>query len=127
MDIRPENKRDIKYMPDNMLKTLLQYTMNHNYSHKERYTFWIKWQGKAKQNINEMKTITMRQSKIDLINTLEILRYWMVDKTPWDIYDFIIKENIDDYSDIIKEFHDLFIIEEIKIILKYQLLINMRG
>ena len=58
-------------------------------------------------------------SKFDLINTLEILRYWMVDKTPWDIYKFIIKEQINDYSDIIKEFHDLFIIEEIKIILKY--------
>ena len=68
MNIGPENKRDIKYMPDNMLKTMLQYTMNLNYSYKERYAFWIKWQGEVKRNINEMKTITARQSKIALIN-----------------------------------------------------------
>ena len=58
-------------------------------------------------------------SKIDLINTMEILRYWMVDMTPWDVYEFIMKEHIDDYSDIFEEFHDLFIIHEIKIILEY--------
>lgn len=58
-------------------------------------------------------------SKTDLVNTLEILRYWMVDMTPWDVYEYIMKNYNDDYSDIIKKFHDLFIIEEIKIILEY--------
>ena len=58
-------------------------------------------------------------SKTDLVNTLEILRYWMVDMTPWDVYEYIMGNYNDDYSDIIEKFHDLFIIEEIKIILEY--------
>ena len=59
------------------------------------------------------------KSKEDLSNTLEILRYWMVDTTPWAIYEYFITNSNVDYTDIIEKFYDLFIIEEIKIILEY--------
>ena len=45
-------------------------------------------------------------------NLLEICRYWMLDKCPYELYDFVIKNNKTDYHDTFKKFHDIPFIKD---------------
>ena len=53
----------------------------------------------------------------DLVSLLHVLRFWLIDETPFEIFDFVIKNNNKlDYSSIYEEFDGMKAIEEIKIL-----------
>ena len=68
MDIGKGDVENINQLPDNMVKVLLHHTMTKKLKYDERKSFWKKWQGEVKKNLNEMKTITTRQAKVAFIN-----------------------------------------------------------
>ena len=54
----------------------------------------------------------------ELTELLHVLRYWMVNETPFNLYNFVNDNDKLDYSSIYETFGDFYIINEIKVIIK---------
>ena len=54
------------------------------------------------------------KSNSDLLNYLEIMRYWMVDRIPYEIYDYVNNN----YEVDLSQFHDYSIVQELELLKK---------
>lgn len=65
--------------------------------------------------VNEIKIKSIE----DLSSLLHVIRFWMLDETPFQIYKFV-EDNDIDYSSIIKEFDGMKVIDEINILIEFR-------
>lgn len=71
-----------------------------------------------------MKYDTKVNSIEDLANLIHVIRFWLIEDIPDELYDFVMKNDNLDYSHIIEEFDDMKLITEIKIITNCAILVD---
>lgn len=54
----------------------------------------------------------------DLINLIHVIRFWLIEDIPDELYDFVMKNDDLDYSYILEEFDNMKLVTEIKILTK---------